>query len=126
MQIEFENLSNEYFISAYGKDFITIRDKKYYKAVVLMEKKIDILENENNLFNDEFFEKKIEEFDNKNYDFILFGTGKKIISLSSKILSSLYKKKIPHEVMNSISAFKTYNILLSQGRRTLAFLKLES
>ena len=57
---------------------------------------------------------------------MLFGTGEKTKGLPSKTRELLITSKIPHEIMNSISAFKTYNILLSQGRKPIAFLKLGS
>ena len=125
MQIEFENLSNESFISSYGKNYIVIKDKKYFKNIILADDLID--ENIENkiLFSESLVKQKIKEVYINNFDFVLFGTGKKIHHLSAKTIELLIKNKIPYEIMNSISAFKTYNILVSQGRKTLAFLKLE-
>ena len=70
--------------------------------------------------------KKIKEIYINNCNFILFGTGKKMEHLSPQTMELLIKSKISYEIMSSIAAFKTYNILLSQGRKTLAFLNLET
>ena len=45
---------------------------------------------------------------------------------SFKTYEYIVKSNIPFELMNSISAFKTYNVLLSQGKKILAFLDLET
>ena len=60
------------------------------------------------------------------YNFILFGTGKKTKKIPLKTYEFIVKNNIPFEVMNNIAAYKTYNILLSQGKKILAFLDLET
>ena len=75
---------------------------------------------------EEFFVKKIKQLNSAEYNFILFGTGKKIRKIPSKTYEYIVKSNIPFELMNSISAFKTYNVLLSQGKKILAFLDLET
>tara|TARA_Y100001970_G_scaffold290411_1_gene424056 strand:+ start:178 stop:558 length:381 start_codon:yes stop_codon:yes gene_type:complete len=126
LQIEFENLSNENFISSFGKDFIIIKNKKYFKNLILIDTLIDVNVGSNSIFAEDLVRKKIEIISKNRIDFILFGMGKQIGRLPIKTIKLLIKKKIPYEIMTSVSAFKTYNILLSQGRRTLAFLKLET
>ena len=69
--------------------------------------------------------KRIHENNIEKNKILLFGTGKKIELLPNKILEFFIKSKIPYEIMTTISAIKTYNILLSQGRSTIAFLKLD-
>ncbi len=124
MQIELENLSNETFISSFGKDYIVIKNKKYFKNIIISEHHIH--ENiENEFFYDyNFLKKRIHENSTEKNKILLFGTGKKIELLPNKILEFFIKRKIPYEIMTTISAIKTYNILLSQGRSTIAFLKL--
>ena len=126
MQIEFENLSNENFISSYGQDYIIIKNKKYFKNLILKNSSIDENIENKSLFSKSLVKKHIVEIFNKKFDFILFGTGEKTDDLPFKTKELLITNKIPYEIMNSISAFKTYNILLSQGRKPIAFLKLES
>ena len=81
MQIEFENLFNEQFISSYGKNFIVVNEKKYFNKIILLNSVIDDCKNLNELFSHKFFKTKIINQLNNEYDFILFGTeqNKKII-----------------------------------------------
>ena len=69
---------------------------------------------------------KINQFNKFDYNFILFGTGKKFEKIPLKIHEFIIKIMYLMRLMKSISAFKTYNILLSQGKKILAFLELET
>ncbi len=126
MQIEFENLFNDYFIASYGKNYIVIKEKKYFDRVVLLGSSIDNCQDVKTLFSDNLLYEKINQLNRGDYNFILFGTGKKLKKIPLKTHEFIIKNNIPHESMSSISAFKTYNILLSQGKKILAFLELET
>ena len=126
MQIEFENLSNDYFISSYSKNYIVIKERKYFDRVILLGSAIDDCKDVNNLLNVSVFNNKIKQLNKIDYNFILFGTGKTTQKIPLKIYEFVIKNNIPYEAMRSISAFKTYNILLSQGKKILAFLELET
>ena len=77
MQIEFENLFNELFISSYGKNFIVINKKKYFNKIILQNSVIDDSKDLNDLLCEKLFVKKINQLKKAEYNFILFGTGKK-------------------------------------------------
>ncbi|MDC3023913.1 Mth938-like domain-containing protein [Alphaproteobacteria bacterium] len=126
MHLEFENLQNEYFISSYGKNYVIIKENKYFNKLVLLGSTMDSCDDVNDIFSQEFFYKKINQHDKTEYNFLLFGTGKNAEKIPLKIYEFLVKSNIPYEVMKSVSAFKTYNILLSQGKKILAFLDLET
>jgi uncharacterized protein len=126
LQIEFEDLFNEYFISSYGKNYIVIKEKKYFDRVILLGSIIDNCKDVKTLFNDNLFHEKINQLNRLDYNFILFGTGKKLEKIPLKTHEFIIKNNIAHESMSSVSAFKTYNILLSQGKKILAFLELET
>ena len=126
MQIELENLRNEYFISSYGKNYIVIKEKKYFKKVILLGSLIDECKDVKDIFSNSFFYKKINQFDKLEYNFLLFGTGTRTEKMPLKIYEFVIKSNIPYEIMKSVPAFKTYNILLSQGKKILAFFDLET
>ncbi len=126
MQIEFENLFNDYFISSYGKNYIVIKEKKYFDRVILVGSNVDNCKDAKTLLSENLFYEKINQLNRVDYNFILFGTGKKTEKIPFKTHEFIIKNNIPYEAMNSISAFKTYNILLSQGKKILAFLELET
>ncbi len=126
MQIEFENLFNDYFISSYGKNYIIIKEKKYFDRVILLGSIIDNCKDAKTLLSENLFYEKINQLNTVDYNFILFGTGKKMEKIPLKTQEFIIKNNIPYESMKSISAFRTYNILLSQGKKILAFLELET
>tara|TARA_Y100000389_G_scaffold15401_1_gene13681 strand:+ start:653 stop:1006 length:354 start_codon:yes stop_codon:yes gene_type:complete len=52
-----------------------------------------------------------------DYDVVFIGMGKEISPLPKTIYNKLEKAGVPFEVMNSPSACRTYNVLLSEERR---------
>ena len=124
MQIEFENLSNDQFISSFGENYIVINNKKCFKNTIIFKNNILQNINEELLFSSDFIKKKINEFNINHDNFIIFGVGKNIQPLPNEIKKHLINSKIPYETMIIISAIKTYNILLSQNREPMIVLKL--
>ena len=124
MQIEYENINDERFISSFGENYIVIQKQKYFDNVIIANNKIYENSNVKKLFSYNLIKQKLEEYESNNYDFILFGTGKSIEKISDNIIKLLINRNTPYEIMNSVSAFKTYNILLSQRRNILGFLNL--
>ncbi len=55
---------------------------------------------------------------------MLIGTGASLTEIPDRLKEYLFKRKIKFEIMNSISAYKTYNILLSEGRNIVSILKV--
>ena len=56
---------------------------------------------------------------------VLFGTGEHNIFFIAELLAPLYAAKIGVEVMDTIAACRTYNVLMSEGRDVLAALLLK-
>ncbi len=50
-------------------------------------------------------------------DVLFFGTGKDLVHIPAQLRSSLEEAGIGVEIMNSPAACRTYNVLLSEGRR---------
>ena len=67
-----------------------------------------------------------EELKKKKYsiDLVLLGTGKKFIKLPVALEKFFIENKIKHEIMASIPAYNTFNILVTEGRNFLAILEL--
>lgn len=53
-------------------------------------------------------------------DTLIIGTGAKTVMLSPEKLQQLIKHKISYEIMSSVAAAKTYNILAMDNRNVLA------
>lgn len=71
-----------------------------------------------------FFDKIIENWNSENLnliidnkpEIIILATGNKLLSFNYSYLEVLYKSKIPFEVMTTINACRTYNLLASEHR----------
>ncbi len=126
LQIEFENLTNENFISSYAKSYIVIKNKKYFNNIIIFGSDVDNVVDPQFLSQEGLVKNKIQDLKAENLDFILFGTGKKIEQLLPSTIKFVINTNVPFEIMNSCSAYKTYNILLSQGKKVLSFLKLDT
>ena len=111
LQIEFENLSNAHFIASYSNNSVVINENKYYHKIIIFNSAIEECKNVKNLFSETFFNNKIKQLNRREYNFILFGTGKKTKKIPQKTCEFIIRNNIPYESMKSVSAFKTYNIL---------------
>mgnify|MGYP000892994241 CR=1 FL=1 len=60
-----------------------------------------------------------------NTEVILLGTGTKQVFPKKHLLSKILTRGLGIEVMDSISACRTFNLLVSEYRRPLAMLMLE-
>ncbi|MCB9964146.1 MAG: Mth938-like domain-containing protein [Rhodospirillales bacterium] len=56
------------------------------------------------------------------YDVYLLGTGKTSTFLPAPLLRDLKSRQIHPDVMESGAACRTYNVLMAEGRRVVAFL----
>jgi len=66
-----------------------------------------------------------EPFFDGNIEVILLGTGTKQVFLNGYLLTKILTKGVGIEVMDSKSACRTFNLLVSEYRRPLAMLMLE-
>ncbi len=57
-------------------------------------------------------------------EIIILGIGEKLVPLDYTILEPLYRSKTPFEVMTTINACRTYNLLASEHRKVAAALIL--
>jgi uncharacterized protein len=55
-------------------------------------------------------------------DIILLGTGKKLIFPPAQLLNLFYESEVGIEVMNTLAACRTFNVLMSEGRNAIAAL----
>ena len=58
------------------------------------------------------------------FDIILFGTGENLKKIPEKLKKYLIEQKYNFEIMSTISAFNTHNVLLSENRNIVSIIKL--
>ena len=125
MQIEIENINNRSFITSFGKDFISIDNHKYFSDVIIYNSQVNPIKETLPVFSRSNLS-VIENILNNNndIDIILFGTGETLKEIPSFFQKLLIKKNKKYEVMISTAAYRTYNILLSEGRSVVSVLKV--
>ena len=77
-----------------------------------------------NTFDDKVLEDLFSVLKTFSFDLILFGTGKTFIKFPNHLKKFLIENKYSFEIMNSISAYNTHNILLSEKRNIISIIKL--
>jgi len=125
LQIEIENINNRSFITSFGKDFISIDNHKYFSDVIIYNSQVNRIKETLPVFSRSNLS-VIENILNNNndIDIILFGTGETLKEIPSFFQNLLIKKNKKYEVMISTAAYRTYNILLSEGRSVVSVLKV--
>ena len=125
MQIELENIENDLFISAYGKGYVVIKKKKFKNIIFVNGCNLIEGKKDDNVYENIFISNIFKNINNiKNNDLLLFGTGENLLDLPEKLKIYLIKNTIKFEIMNSLSAYKTHNILLHEGRNFTSIIKI--
>ena len=117
MKLTHQQNQSDAFIKNYENSALFIGNKKYNYNIILSEKNISKWDIQNI--------EKIEIMDielilSHNPEIIIIGTGKKQYIPSTNFIDYVHKKKIGIEFMITESACKTFNILLSEGRKVIA------
>tara|TARA_X000000950_G_C13595611_1_gene529199 strand:+ start:31 stop:507 length:477 start_codon:yes stop_codon:yes gene_type:complete len=124
IQIDIESLENKAFISAFGKNYVVINKKKYYDLLFFADNEIKTYVKPINIFDTNVLDYLFLVLKNSSFDLILFGTGKNLTKAPKQLEKFLIENKYSYEIMNSISAYNTHNILLSEKRNIVSIIKL--
>jgi uncharacterized protein len=120
MKFSEDNHAESNHISSYGTGFIQIQNKQVNTSVVISSTQL-ISNWEPNIFS----ELKTAHCDilfTSKPDVIILGTGKRQYFPERDILRLFAQQQIGIEVMDTASACRTFNILLSEDRNVVAAL----
>ena len=67
----------------------------------------------------------IQNLPTKGYELLLIGTGDKFTTLTPDI-TRLLSRLLPYEVMTTVSACRTFNIVAGEGRKVLLAARIDS
>ena len=113
------------FISSYDEGYVVINKKQFRNLIIIKENRVLQENNSSDIFNNYSFDKIIKNISAiRNIDLFLFGTGMGIIEMPDNIQNLFFQSKIKFEIMNSIAAYKTYNILLHERRNFISIIKV--
>lgn len=97
---------NKNIINSYSSEYCKVNNKKYYFPLLITP--------------DTIFSKKLElenlEFLPTKIEILLIGIPDQQIRIADAIIAILKKEEIIFEIMNIGAAFRTYNVLLAEGR----------
>ncbi len=120
MKLHLTTSENNHLITGYGEGFIDINKQRYTENIIVMADTLMTAwqaKDFANLAEDDFYEiVKLQP------EVLLLGTGETHQFLHPKIYQSLTKANIPLECMTTAAACRTYNILMSEGRKVAAAL----
>ncbi|HTH93755.1 MAG TPA: Mth938-like domain-containing protein [Rhodocyclaceae bacterium] len=109
-------------ISAYGEGYVSVNGVQHGSIIVQPETLINDWPVRS--FND-LTSELIADFVNSGADILLLGTGKRQHFLPPGLLKIAVQAGKPLDVMDTAAACRTYNILMSEGRRVAAALIVE-
>lgn len=115
MKFHLATAGSQNLFTGYGEGYVQINQKRYDQNLIVLSDQI--IEN----WASEGFEKlnasDFEILANLNLEIVLIGTGKILRFPHPALFTSLMKAKVGYEVMDTHAACRTYNILLSEGRK---------
>ena len=124
MKLHLTTAENNHLITGYGlgkgESFIEINKQKYAKNLILMADRL-ILDWQATDFAS-LTETHFAQIIDLKPEVVLLGTGEKQQFLHPKIVQNLTANNIPIECMSTAAACRTYNILMSEGRKVVAAL----
>ncbi|WP_175809571.1 Mth938-like domain-containing protein [Wolbachia endosymbiont of Dipetalonema caudispina] len=110
---------NKNFIDSYEKGKFSVNNQEYYSSIIIFPEKIIELKKDN-IDNKKYFRSFLTE----EIEVLLIGTGKTRKIITSLVKSRLIKKKnLNLEFMTTDAACGTHNVLLSENRFVVTYLK---
>tara|TARA_B100001063_G_C16389119_1_gene369282 strand:- start:57 stop:419 length:363 start_codon:yes stop_codon:yes gene_type:complete len=118
MELVEDKYNSDFNIDKYADNAITINGTSYSQPIILLERKIlSFPVNNPKLININDIEKYLGSI-----DLVLIGTGTDTILPNQDLIELMYKKNKGLEFMNTDSACKTHNVLLSENRSFISVL----
>ena len=120
MKLHLTTAENNNLITGYGADFVEINRQRYTSNLIVMTDKL-LLDWQATDFLSLTADHFVQIIELKP-EVVLLGTGEQHQFLHPKTTQNLTKNGIPIECMTTAAACRTYNILMSEGRKVMAAL----
>lgn len=119
MKIELDDHAAEhYWIHEYGPGSVTISEQNYTTSLIVCPERI-ISDWPPQVFTD-LSALHLEAIAELQPELVILGTGQDLHFPSAEVLEPLLAKSIGFEIMDTGAACRSYNILVSEGRRVVA------
>lgn len=116
--------SDSKVIQSYNKGQFKVSDQTYPGSVIVTAEKVIDWSNVQSVdvLQPEDFEDVIKLKNGEGFEVLLIGTGRDFKFLDPEIKTYLQDQGLSPELMNTGAACRTFNVLLSEGRRVCALL----
>ena len=112
----------DYEIHSYEKGKLKINETIYANSIILGTHVLEIWQPQS---LQELTASNLERILDFKPDVVLLGTGEKLIFPESKLFETFYQHQIGIEVMSTLAACRTFNVLMSEGRNVIAALLIQ-
>ncbi len=102
-------------VTAYDSDGVEINLKRFTQSLVVMPERAPIVWPVNGF--DELDAENFASIDELRPDVVILGTGQRQRFVHPKLVSILTTRQVGVECMDNKAACRTYNILMTEGRR---------
>ena len=123
MQLYLETGSGTYSIDAYAHGEVTVRDTIYTRSLILTPETLVTDWPPNSI--QELSAVHFEQVLALEPEIILLGTGQRLCFPEVSITANIMEKMIGLEVMDTAAACRTYNVLMTEGRKVAAALLID-
>ncbi len=124
MKFAEENQDDGYVITAYGENTVSVNGKLFEKSLILATTQFS--ENWAVSGIDQLATDHIDQVLSFNPELIIIGTGNKLVFPPVEIYAAIIKRGIGVDFMDTHAAYRTYNILMGEGRDVVAGLILQA
>ena len=120
MKLHLTTAENNYLITGYGKAYVEVNKLKYTQAIIVMSDNLVLDWPATDFAN--LSAVHFAQLITLKPEVVLLGTGETHQFLHPTIMQNLTANHIPLECMTTAAACRTYNILMSEGRKVAAAL----
>ena len=106
-------------VTGYGESFVTVNGERHEKNLVVLADRVFPWEVEG---FDSLAESDFSVFVDLDLEVLIVGTGARLRFPHPRLTRTLTEKRVGVEAMDLQAACRTYNILVSEGRRVAAAL----
>jgi len=119
MKLNLANAGQQNVITAAGEGYVQVNNTRHCTSLILSAELLVpwSVANILNLTSEHL----LQVIDAKP-EVLIIGTGRSFVFPSPALMRPLVDARIGHEVMDTSAACRTYNVLLSEGRRVMAAL----
>jgi len=122
MKLSIDYNTSKYTIKGYKTGSITVNNKQYSENLIITPDQLITPWEPNN--PDELNQHHIEFLVDMEPEIILLGTGRSLCFPHPSLISLAMQKGIGFEVMDTGSACRTFNVLISEDRNVMAALMM--